>query len=337
MKKDKSSMEKRRAKARERAKKKRTLKKLQSAKKLDPLVIPRPGLPHMGAPEGFRSIPFSQAILEYGKPVMDRFDEDIDSLNQGMHLSTLLWNYANAWEKDKQDKKLETLKKEIFKVFDKTLRLDKNEAQTLFENMIDRHQYLFPPDRQPELPSMFMFIRKEVSHLIRPLDYGKIGFTVEEAVPPGEDDVQFINKLNTLDQHIVNDSDYGEYEELLFSLDDECRRLFEKWLNAKGFKDHAESYSNCLDIFLHFIYGYMHDDTVLLKSMSDIYWVEFFEDFLLRKMMCDPPEYLYWPPAIKLFYQYLNETGYLTNAEKIIKQIDRIEPYFIAVLKKQFS
>lgn len=337
MKKDKSSMEKRRAKARERAKKKRTLRKLQSAKRQDPLVIHRPGLPHMGAPEGFRSISFSQAILEYGKPIMDRLDEDMDSLNQGMYLSTLLWNYANDLEKSKKDRELEKLKKEAFKAFDKTLRLDREEAQTLFESMIERHQYLFPPDIQPELPSMFMFIRKEVRYLIRPFDYGRIGFTLAEAIPPGEDDVQFIDKLNALDHHIVNDSDYGEYEKLLFSLDDECPRLFEKWLREKGFKDHAESYSNCLNIFLHFIYGYMHDDVVLLKSVPDIYFVEFFEDFLLRKLMVDPPQYLYWPPAIKLFYQYLNEKGYLTNSKKIIRQIDRIEPYFIAVLKKQFS
>jgi len=337
MKKDKSSMEKRRAKARERAKKKRSLRKLQSAKQQDHVVISRPGLSDMGAPEGFRSISFSQAILEYGKPIMDRFNEDIDSLNEGMYLSTLLWNYANDFEKGKKNRELEKLKKEALKVFKKILHLDKEESQTLLEDMIERNYYLFPPDIQPEVPSMFMFIRKEVRHLIRSFDYGKIGFTVEEAIPPGEDDLQFINKLNTLDHHILNDSDYEEFEELLFSLDDECRRLFEKWLREKGFKDYAESYSNCLDIFMHFIYGYMHDDAVLLKSIPDIYFMEFFEDFLLRKMMVDPPKYLYWPPAIKLFYQYLNEKGYLTNSKKIIQQIDRIEPYFITVLRKQFS
>lgn len=337
MKKDKSSMEKRWTKARERARKKRNLRKLKSAKKQDHIVIPRPGLPHMGAPEGFRSISMSQAIMEYGKPIMDRFDGNLDSLNQGMQITTLLWNYANYLEKGRKDGELERLKEEALKVVTNILNINEKEAQTLFTDMIERHHYLFPAEIQPKPPSMFMFIRKEVRHLIRPFDYGKIKFAIEEAIPPSQDDIQFINKLNTLDHHITKDSDYDEYEKLLLSLEEECRTLFEKWLKAKGFKDNAESYSDCLDIFLRFIYGYMHDDVVLLKAIPDIYFLEFFEDFLLRKMMVEPPDYVYWPPAIKLFYQYLYEKGYLTNSKNIIQQIDRIEPYFTTVLKKQFS
>ncbi|GAG48770.1 unnamed protein product, partial [marine sediment metagenome] len=78
-------------------------------------------------------------------------------------------------------------------------------------------------------------------------------------------------------------------------------------------------------------------DIVILKSMPDIYFIEFFEDFLLRKMMTEPNEYVNWPPALKLFYQFLHEKGYLDNPEEIIMKIDRLEPYFIEVLKKQFS
>ncbi|MBW2340736.1 MAG: hypothetical protein JRF50_10405 [Deltaproteobacteria bacterium] len=81
----------------------------------------------------------------------------------------------------------------------------------------------------------------------------------------------------------------------------------------------------------------MHDDIVVLKSVPDIYLVEFFEDFLIRKMMAEPNEYVYWPPALKLFYLFLHEKGYLNNHKEIIKKIDKIEPYFIKVLKKQFS
>jgi hypothetical protein len=81
----------------------------------------------------------------------------------------------------------------------------------------------------------------------------------------------------------------------------------------------------------------MHDDTVVLKSVPDIYFLEFFEDFLLRKMMVEPLEYVYWPPALKLFYRFLHEKGYLDNQEDLIRKIDKLEPYFIEVLRKQFS
>jgi hypothetical protein len=52
--------------------------------------------------------------------------------------------------------------------------------------------------------------------------------------------------------------------------------------------------------------------------------------------MVTPPEYVFWPPALKLFYRFLNEKGYLNNPDTIIGRIDKIEPDFIEVLKHQF-
>jgi hypothetical protein len=54
-------------------------------------------------------------------------------------------------------------------------------------------------------------------------------------------------------------------------------------------------------------------------------------------MMVEPMEYVYWPPALKLFYRFLHEKGYLDNQEDMIRKIDKLEPYFIGVLRKQFS
>ncbi|OPX32944.1 MAG: hypothetical protein B1H11_13355, partial [Desulfobacteraceae bacterium 4484_190.1] len=112
---------------------------------------------------------------------------------------------------------------------------------------------------------------------------------------------------------------------------------FRRWLIAKGVKESAENFSSCLYIYFDFIYGYMHDEVVIFKSVPDQYFIEFFEDFLIRKLMADPGEYVSWPPALKLFYQFLYEKEYLDNPEAMIRRIDAIEPYFIEVLKKQFS
>jgi hypothetical protein len=58
-----------------------------------------------------------------------------------------------------------------------------------------------------------------------------------------------------------------------------------------------------------------------------------------RKMMVAPADYILWPLARKLFYQFLHEKGYVNfnSSDKIIGQIDKIEPYFIEILKQQFS
>ncbi|MFH1702107.1 MAG: hypothetical protein ABIB41_01580 [Nitrospirota bacterium] len=330
-KKKKKGVEKRHTKSREKKKKNRALKLVKSRQ--GPQVITRPGLPHMGAPEGFRSISMSQAMMEYGKPIMKYFEDDENGYNDALQISMGLWNYALAVEKGDEDKKIG---QEMLKAMRKALRLDKDEAQSLFTKMIERRAHLFPPDIQPKPGTPFMFIRKEVRHLFRSFDYGKLVIS-DKIMSPDQKDSDLIKKINTLDELVSDGAEYGKYEELFNSLKDECEDLFEKWLVTKGLKDDVKDYSFCLQTYLDFIYGYIHDDIVVLKSVPNIYFVEFFEDYLLRKMMVEPNEYVFWPPALKLFYQFLNEKGYLDNHEEVIRNIDKVEPYFIEVLKKQFS
>jgi len=330
-KKKKGEIDRRRSKVRQKKKRKHALWSVKS--KPRPKVIHRPGLPYMGAPEGFRSISMAQAIMEYAKPIMEYIEDAENGLDKAMQISTMLWNYTISAEKGNEDKKLE---KEISKTLRKTLGMDKDEAQALFTKMVQRYRYLFPQNIQPEPGLPFMFIRKEVRHLIRPFDYKKLVLS-KELIPPDKKDGDVIDKIRRLDTYISDGADYGKYENLFPSLKDECEDQFEKWLIAKGLRDDARDFSFCLSTYLDFIYGYLHDDVVILKLVPDIYFIEFFEDFLLRKMMVEPNEYVYWPPALKLLYQFLHEKGYLDNHEEIMEKIDKIEPYFMEVLKKQFS
>jgi len=314
-------------------KKKRKLQLVKSRSKQQTQIVYRPGLPHMGAPEGFRSISMSQAIMEYAKPIMSFVENNEIKLDDAMQISMLFWNYSISVEKGNEDEKSE---KKILKVLRKNLRLDKEEAHNLFKKMVERHGYLFPQEIQPKPGIPFMFIRKEISYLINPYDYSKLVLS-NEIIPPDQNDRDVMNKIEKLDSFIHQEAEYNEYENLFHSLKDECEKQFEKWLIAKELKEDAQNFSSCLHIYFDFIYGYMHDDILTLKSVSDIYFLEFFEDFLLRKMMAEPNEYIYWPPALKLFYQFLHEKGYLNHPKKIIKKIDKVEPYFIDILKKQFS
>jgi len=332
-KKKKKDISKRRANAREKTKKKRNLRLVKSRAVTEQKTILRPGLPHMGAPEGFRSISMSQAIMEYAKPLFEFAEDEKNELNDTLQIGMLFWNYAIYVEEGKKDKKIEN---KILKSLASAYSLKKDEAAALLTKMTDRYVYLFPKDKQPEPGTPFMFIRKEVHFLIKPFDYNRLALS-NEIFPAEQEDLDLIEKIEKLDGYIENGDDYSSYEDLLFSLHDECRERFEKWLTAKGLKDNIQNFSFCLQTYLDFIYAYMHDDTVVLKTVPDIYFLEFFEDFLLRKMMVDPVEYVYWPPALKLFYRFLHEKGYLDNQEDMIRKIDKLELYFIEVLRKQFS
>jgi hypothetical protein len=83
----------------------------------------------------------------------------------------------------------------------------------------------------------------------------------------------------------------------------------------------------------------MHDDLILLKSVPDEDLMEFFEDYLLRKVMCKPFEYLYWPPSLKLFYRFLGEKGYTSPSETadMIEALDAIEQHFLEILQERYQ
>jgi len=333
-KKRKGDIAKRRAKLRQQTQKKRKLRLVEPHSKRRAQIKHRPGLPHLGAPEGFRSISFAQAMVEYARPLMELGEGSKEDLNDVMQAAMVLWNYAISVDESGKDKKME---QEILEDLKASFGLDHSEAEALFKKMIERRSYLFPPDKQPKdklLP--FMFIRKEVRHIIRPFDYNTLDL-LDEIIPADKKDKELVEKINILDSQINAGVEYDKYESLLLSLKDECQARFERWLVDKGLTQDAALFSDCLHIYLDFIYAYMHDDTIVLKSVPPVYFLEFFEDFLLRKMMAEPNEYVYWPPALKLFYCFLHEKGYLESPESIIEQITKVEPYFIQVLRKQFT
>ena len=131
LKKKKKGIEKRRSKSRERRKKKRVSKLVKSRQ--EPQAIPRLGLPYMGAPEGFRSISMSQAMMEYAKPIMEYAEEDDKGFEEALQIGMGLWNYALSVEKGEEDKKFG---KDILKALQKGLRLDRDEARFFFSKMI---------------------------------------------------------------------------------------------------------------------------------------------------------------------------------------------------------
>jgi len=334
MSKNKVTIAKRKSKSDEKKKKKRLLKLGKEKAHQNITEISRPGLPYMGAPEGFRSISISQAIMEYSKPVLELVKENnTKGFDEAIQVGMILWNYSLSLENGQGGDN--HLKKEARGILAKSFGLRDEDIASLITNMTERYQYLFPEEIQPK-GTPFMFIRKEVRHLIRPFDFSRLNLS-PAVIPPDKKDEKLIRNLLKLDKDIENGKNWDDYENLFNKVKEQSEDCFKAWLLAKGLKKEADNFAFCPLIYLDFIYGYGHDDLVSLKSVPDIYFQEFFEDFLIRKMMAEPEEYTDWPPALKLFYRFLQEKGYLVNAEEIIEAIDHMEPTFITVLKKQFS
>jgi hypothetical protein len=94
----------------------------------------------------------------------------------------------------------------------------------------------------------------------------------------------------------------------------------------------SQQFSFCIEPYLNFIYQY--DAGSVLDVLPDAI-EEFFMDWLIRKVMVKPPEYTQWPPALRLFYRFLSEKGYLDDPEPMLKGLYAIEPAFIALVKQR--
>jgi len=329
-KKKRKAIEMRRAQAK--GKKRRKLQTKASRPKPKVNHLYRPALSDIKTPEGFRAVSMSQAMIEYTKPLLQHVKRaTLEEHNEMMQLAMLIWNYASP----SSEPLLEEKKTYIIKRIGKTLKMNKGESTELFETMVHRREYLIPEKIQPKIPQI-MFVRKEKQFLITEFDYGSLRLS-EEEYTPDDADKKLLQMLNRVDAYVVEGVAYDEWEDYYFSFEEKCGEGFEKWLAARGMKNYSEDFSDNITSYLDFIYRYLHEDVITLRSVHPLYVMEYFTDHLLRKVMVDPPEYVKWPPSLKLFYRYLHEIGYIDEPGKLIAMFDEIEPHFIEILRKRYS
>jgi hypothetical protein len=214
-------------------------------------------------------------------------------------------------------------------------KMKDEEAKELFQKMIERKQFLFPKDVRSQNP-LLIFMRKDHPHLIAPFHYGGMTFS-QAAIPPDEHDQAAIAKVRKMDRHIIDGSEYDEWESFCFSMEKDLSERFEKWLREKGATEQSETFASNLELFLNFIYLYTHQDLVILSSVPPVSFEEFLFDYLLRKVIAEPHEYVTFPATLKFFYMFLSEKGYMPDPESVIQVIDALEPEFIEVLRERFG
>lgn len=322
-----------RRKAQTNQKKQRKSKSRQSHSKSQPQIqhIVRPALSDIVAPEGFRTVSMSQAMMEYAKPVMNYVEDGtVSDPNVAMLIVQSFWNYDIPSDNENSDK----IKNNILSLIRSALHLNKKESVELFEEMVQRKNYLLPHEIQPDKP-LTMFIRKEEHYLIPDFDYSRLTFS-KESVIPDDNDRKMVSAINYIDKYIADCEDYDEWEDHYFSMEEQCTERFHNWLTIKELHEFSENFPFCVKTFINFIYRYGQTGTGL-KSVLPVEFEEFFLDYLLRKVITEPYEYVYWPPALKLFYTFLHEKEYIRNPESSIQSINMMEPELIKILRDRFS
>jgi hypothetical protein len=299
-----------------------------------PLSRPFPflgGMPFGGAPDapkGFRPVSTTQAMIEYAAPLMAYVEDGtVADPNNVLQVGVLLWNSTLP----DVPVPMRQSRGEIVAHIETTLHMNRQEAEAFYDEMIERKAYLFPEEIQPE-GALTMFMRKEVEYLITPFEESQLNLS-DEIIPPNDDDDTFVKALEELDARIDFGEEYGDWESDFFAMKDLCCERYLYWLQAKGVPEtFRDQFSACLEPYLTFIYQY--DAGSVLDVLPDAI-EEFFMDWLMRKVMVKPPEYTQWPPALRLFYRFLFEKGYLDDPEPILQGLYAIEPAFIALVKQR--
>ena len=314
-----------------RARNKKLAQNVKSSKKDFPfpdLYQPQP-LESLQPPEGFRAITMTQSLISFAEPLQEMCEEDgIEGMNAIIQSANDIWNYTLPKEPLARKKTPEEIVEELCENFG----LDESEAFDLFEEMVERKAWLFPDEIQPADPRN-MFMRKEEEYQIAAFDEGTLELK-SDIIPASDEDREMLQALRQLDRMLTDGSAYEDWEDLSFQTEERCCTQYYQWLLAKEAPEkQAAEFPYCIEFFLEFIYRY-HAAPLTNIERTDVY--DFLHDHLLRKVSIRPDEYVYWPPAIRLFYTFLSEKGYLGDPAPFLRLFAQAEPEFIALLKKLY-
>ncbi len=277
------------------------------------------------APSGFKIVPNAIAIIEFGKPIMEKGEEVCDDINVGLQMTMACWNYSITRYDNPQ-----TSKTKIINLLVDSFKFNKREADEFLEKMYERMLYLVPPEIQPEY-KMNVYMRIEKRIVLEKFDYKKFSFS-DTIIPPNETDKNIVNDIRKLDSFIINRMDYDKWEDFYLRIEEETISQYQNWLINKGIDEveYLDDFIFYVSIFFDYIYRYGMK-TVLYKVSTKVF-INFFANHVLRKATEEEPEELSkCPAAIKYFFIFLKEKEYLntTRYDDIIKRLDKQELLFI--------
>lgn len=268
--------------------------------------------------------------MEFAEPVMEFVENGtINTANEALQIVQLIWNYTLS----NTLPQMKTSRTKTVVLIRKTLKMEPQEAEAFFDQMVERKAYLIPEEIQPEGPTMTMFIRKEVEYLVTKFDASRLKLS-KTPIPADADDQKMLGNIHQVDTYIAEDADYEEWEDHYFAMENLCCERFSHWLAAKdAIDDYTEDFPFYVKMYLNFIYRYNGGG---LRDVSYYTLHEFFMNFILRKVVAKPADFVQYPCTLKLYYTFLAEKGYIDNPAPMHTYIDDIEPDFVALVKDRF-
>lgn len=341
-KKNKKNIAKRQAKTGQRKARKRKLRLVKTKKQqrrrpdndyaYPPLDFDPAPMADVEAPAGFRTVGMSEALMEFAKALLKHSELTGGGMQDAFNLAMPLWNYAIAVERGETDNRLRA---EVVKGVMSACKVGKEAARETVDKAVARKNEMFPPEVQPQ-ETAYMFMRKEVLHLISPFNYDRLSVS-DQVIPATEQDHRFFEQLAALDEVKKDADDYREWEQLYERMRENFGEVFRGWLAAKGVDEEmADEFTFKAEFFIDFIYYYGCAD--ILRNTDYGCFDEFFFDFVLRKIMLDEPgEHVEWVPALRLFFAFLAEKGYVDDAAPYVEAIDGLEEPFVGLLRKKYG
>lgn len=288
-------------------------------------------LPEIQPPVGFRKLSVSQALMEFGKPALEMVH--VSESNEVLGVVSEIWDFTiDEYGATLHRKTME----QILTLISKKLGWDSDKAGDFLSRMVERKHFLFPEENQPK-GAPYLFMRKQVSHLIKRFDNERLNID-SEIIPANGLDARLLKDIEKLDQAIEGAEDYEKLGKLFHDVEIGLLKRFSRWLVQKEVVEYADQFCSIVGAYFNFIYGYEHQSPLSLGDQRGKYVVDFMTDFLLRKTSMEPWEYTLAPSALRLLYTFLYEKGYLEEPpNSMIEFIDIIEPHLIERLKEQFS
>ncbi len=285
------------------------------------------------APEGFRKISMIDAMMKLGEPSMKLANEVTGDINVGLQITQSFWNHTMVRGETVTKAQKKEFKNQTMEALQKDLKLNEQEAKEFYDKLIERKEHLFPNEVQTGV-GMDVYMRVDKPAVIEKFDYENSGYK-DAPIKITEENKILVEDIKQMDNYIKTKTDYDEWEDHYFNLEEDCTEQYEKWLQEKGLKEHIRTFSYFVPIYVNFIYNYGHTTTVLLNKVTKKYYNEFFKNFVIRKTTAEPEQYAKCPPAIKYFYIFLKEIGYLESTKRTLNQLSVQEDKFLKILKKR--
>lgn len=271
--------------------------------------------------DGFRIVGPSQAMLDFGKPIVEVFkNEDPEVFNLALQFVQFCWNLA-VTEDDQ-------ITKQMMKEF-QPLSKDKD-IKILIDSMIERHHLMFPTIKQDK----GFHIRERVIDEPEPVDeayFDESSVIISaEIIPANDKDRTLFEKLTLLEDSIRTDNeDY--FEKHFENVQDRLIDRFEDWCHQKGAtEEQIEHFCFAVNRYIDFLYGYQG---VTLGKANDSIFDRFMTEFWIRKTWAEAESITAMPMALKLFYQFLKEKEFIKNDKPFQTMINRYKAKFLNAYK----